>query len=63
MPGAKAELGSHWEVEIIDSNDGSGDGIFHLPEDLMVKMGWREGDVLLVSWDKDGNINLSRRLA
>lgn len=35
-----------WPVEIIETDDGSGDGILQFPDELIRLKGWKEGTVL-----------------
>jgi hypothetical protein len=37
-----------WKIPVIDSEDGSGDGIIIIPDELLVLNGWIEGDSLTV---------------
>lgn len=33
---------------LIDTGDGTGDGLLELPDDLLALLGWREGDILSI---------------
>ncbi len=35
-----------WKLKLIDSGDGSGDALVELPDELLAKVGWIEGDLL-----------------
>lgn len=35
-----------WKLTLIDPEDGSGDALLVLPEELLAKVGWAEGDLL-----------------
>jgi len=37
-----------YTAEILDADDGSGDGILQLPEDFCKEDDWREGDRILM---------------
>lgn len=46
---------------LLDAGDGSGDGILELSDELLARMGWREGDMLDVSQAGDGSIRLTKK--
>ena len=35
-----------WKLKLIDSGDGSGDALVELPDELLAKVGWIEGELL-----------------
>jgi len=35
-----------WKLRLIDPEDGSGDALVELPDDLLATVGWVEGEVL-----------------
>ena len=35
-----------WKLKLIDSRDGSGDALVELPDELLAKVGWIEGELL-----------------
>ena len=35
-----------WKLNLIDSGDGSGDALVELPDELLAKVGWIEGELL-----------------
>ena len=35
-----------WKLKLIDSGDGSGDALIELPDELLAKVGWIEGELL-----------------
>lgn len=37
-----------WVVELLETNDGSGDAILQFPDDLIQEKGWKEGTELLL---------------
>ncbi len=47
-------------VTIQDAGDGSGDGMLELPDDLIVQLGWKEGDTLSITNDESGALILHR---
>ena len=49
-----------WEVTLLDSEDGSGDLILPFPEDLLEKMGWKEGDELNLYVDVSGRLTIRK---
>lgn len=44
---------NRWTITLEDAQDGSGDLILPLPQDLLNNVGWQEGDVL--NWTDLGN--------
>ena len=42
-----------WTIDLEEAEDGSGDLIMPLPQDLLEAAGWKEGDVL--EWKDLGN--------
>jgi len=51
-----------WTLKILDSGDGTGDGIVTLPDDLLAESGWREGDTLEIETLPDGRVLIYRNL-
>ena len=37
---------NYWVTQLIEADDGSGDGILQFPDDLIKMKGWTEGTVL-----------------
>ncbi len=35
-----------WEVTLVDAGDGSGDVLIELPDEILTKLGWVEGEML-----------------
>lgn len=35
-----------WKLRLIDPGDGSGDALVELPDELLAKVGWAEGELL-----------------
>ncbi len=35
-----------WKLRLIDPGDGSGDALVELPDELLAKVGWVEGELL-----------------
>lgn len=50
----------HWSATVVDSADGSGDGMLPLPADLLAQTGWKDGDKLRVVMDERGSLILQR---
>lgn len=40
------ETNKTWKLILIDPGDGSGDALVELPEELLAKVGWVEGELL-----------------
>lgn len=49
-----------WHATIKDAGDGSGDGIFELPDALLAQIGWKEGDLLTITKAESGDLILRR---
>lgn len=49
-----------WHTTIQDADDGSGDGILELPSDLLMQLGWKEGDLLTIEKMDSGELILRR---
>jgi hypothetical protein len=49
-----------WTVTLEESNDGSGDVILPLPQDLLDLQGWKEGDTIDWKDNEDGSWTLSK---
>ena len=52
----------HYEVrwEVIAQDDASGDIIIPLPIPLLQKLGWKEGDVVEIDVNTDGQLYLKK---
>lgn len=48
-----------WELTLFDTNDGSGDGYVELPAELLLEIGWIEGDVIDCNV-VDGQLHLTK---
>jgi len=44
---------NRWTIDLEEAEDGSGDIVMPLPQDLLDSAGWKEGDVL--DWKDLGN--------
>jgi len=44
---------THWTVTVEEADDGSGDLVLPLPQELLDLQGWKEGDTL--EWNDEGN--------
>ena len=53
---------THWVITLEEADDGSGDLVMPLPQDLLDGAGWKEGDVLTWTDNKDGTWSLSKPL-
>ena len=42
-----------WTVTVEEAEDGSGDLVLPLPQDMLDLQGWKEGDTLI--WKDEGN--------
>ena len=49
-----------WTVTLEEAEDGSGDLVLPLPQDLLDLQGWREGDVLDWKEGENGSWTLSK---
>lgn len=47
-----------YTTTIEEAEDGSGDGIFTFPPEILEEMGWKEGTLLNVE-EKNGNLYIS----
>ena len=50
-----------WTITLEEANDGSGDLIMPLPPDFLEIAGWKEGDVLDWTDNKNGTWSLSKK--
>lgn len=44
---------THWTITLEEADDGSGDLVMPLPQDLLDGAGWKEGDIL--EWIDNNN--------
>lgn len=44
---------THWTISLEEADDGSGDLVMPLPQDLLDGAGWKEGDIL--EWIDNNN--------
>jgi hypothetical protein len=49
-----------WRTTIVEASDGSGDGIMQLPDELLMQIGWKEGDTLSIIEDESGDLIIRR---
>lgn len=50
-----------WTTQVLDAEDGSGDAIIELPEELMAQLGWRIGDELDFTVVEASQLQLTKR--
>ena len=50
-----------WTVTLEEAEDGSGDLVMPLPQDLLDLQGWKEGDTLTWTDRGDGSFELSKK--
>ncbi|CAJ0727679.1 MULTISPECIES: hypothetical protein [Ralstonia] len=50
----------HWRTTVLDTDDGSGDQIVPLPDELMSAMGWSIGDALEIGATAAGDVRLRK---
>lgn len=50
-----------WQATLIDAGDESGDAVLELPDELLLQLGWDEGDTLEVSVHND-QISVIRKM-
>ena len=51
---------THWTVTLEEADDGSGDLVMPLPQDLLDGAGWKEGDTLEWIDNKNGTWSLKK---
>jgi hypothetical protein len=49
-----------WQTTVLDAGDGSGDCILELPEELLLRTGWKAGDTLSITQAESGGWILER---
>lgn len=55
----KKKKNKSWVLEV--QEDEQGEKLIELPEDLLAETGWKEGDVLVWSDNKDGSWSLNKK--
>ena len=55
----KKKKNKSWVLEV--QEDEQGEKLIELPEDLLAEAGWKEGDVLVWSDNKDGSWSLNKK--
>jgi hypothetical protein len=55
----KKKKNKSWVLEV--QEDEQGEKLIELPEDLFAEAGWKEGDVLVWSDNKDGSWSLNKK--
>lgn len=55
------QASQRWQLTLEDAGDGSDDAILVLPDDLLERTDWREGDVLNLSMLDDGSILMVKK--
>ena len=50
-----------WTIDLEEADDGSGDLVMPLPQDLLDSAGWKEGDVLEWKDLGDGTWSLTKK--
>jgi len=51
---------THWTVTAKEADDGSGDIVLPLPQDMLDQIGWTEGDTLEWIDNKDGSWSIQK---
>jgi hypothetical protein len=51
---------THWTITLEEADDGSGDMVMPLPQDLLDGAGWKEGDLLEWVDNNDGTWSLKK---
>ena len=46
------ETNKTWKLTLIDAGDGSGDALMVLPDEILAKIGWVEGELLEIEVEK-----------
>jgi hypothetical protein len=49
-----------WTVTVKEADDGSGDLIMPLPQDMLDLQGWQDGDILEWADNEDGSWSLTK---
>lgn len=57
----KRQASQRWQLTLEDAGDGSDDAILVLPDDLLERTDWREGDALNLSMLDDGSILMVKK--
>lgn len=57
----KRQASQRWQLTLEDAGDGSEDAILVLPDDLLERTDWREGDALNLSMLDDGSILMVKK--
>lgn len=60
LPSGTGNRTSLWRTTLVDAGDGSGDGIVALPDELLMQLGWQEGDTLSIVQDESGDLVIRR---
>lgn len=55
------QASQRWQLTLEDAGDGSDDAILVLPDDLLERTDWREGDVLNLSMLDGGSILMVKK--
>lgn len=55
----KKKKNKSWVLDV--KEDEQGEKLIELPEDLLTEAGWKEGDVLVWSDNKDGSWSLNKK--
>jgi hypothetical protein len=50
-----------WTITLEEADDGSGDLVMPLPPDLLESAGWKEGDILDWTDNKNGTWSLTKK--
>jgi hypothetical protein len=50
-----------WTITVEEANDGSGDLVLPLPEDMLQLVGWKDGDTLNWLDNGDGTWSLTKQ--
>lgn len=55
------QTSQRWQLTLEDAGDGSDDAVLVLPDDLLERTNWREGDVLNLSMLDDSSILIVKK--
>lgn len=55
---SKISNNKSWKTQLIETDDGTGDGILQFPDELITEMGWKEGTVLKLSVEETATGNV-----
>lgn len=55
---SKISNNKSWKTQLVETDDGTGDGILQFPDELIAEMRWKEGTVLKLSVEETATGNV-----